>query len=73
MILYEMGRGRHPFARPDAEDFQTIRAIQSVDPLPLTEIANSTELNSVILTCLEKNPSDRYTSAAAFARRSRRS
>jgi eukaryotic-like serine/threonine-protein kinase len=62
VILYEMVSGRHPFARPDSDEFQTIRAIQYVDPLPLTEIPP--ELNSVILTCLEKTPSERYTSAA---------
>jgi serine/threonine protein kinase len=28
VILYELASGRHPFARPEAEDFQVIRAIQ---------------------------------------------
>ncbi len=32
VILYELACGRHPFARPDAEDFQTIRAIQFSEP-----------------------------------------
>jgi eukaryotic-like serine/threonine-protein kinase len=62
VILYELVSGRHPFARPDSDEFQTIRAIQYVDPLPLSEIPP--ELNSVILTCLEKTPSERYGSAA---------
>ncbi len=66
VILYELVSGRYPFARPDAEDFQAIRAIQFSDPPDLTEIAPgiSTELKSVIATCLEKNPVARYASAA---------
>ena len=57
VILYELASGRHPFSRPDAEDFQTIRAIQFSDPVDLSEIVPdiSTELKSVIATCLEKN------------------
>ena len=66
VILYELVSGRHPFARPDAEDFQVIRAIQFSDPVDLGQIVPgiSTELKSVIATCLEKNPVARYTSAA---------
>jgi len=66
VILYELVSGRHPFVRPDAEDFQAIRAIQFSDPPDLSDsIAGiSTELKSVIAACLEKNPSTRYTSAA---------
>jgi len=66
VILYELASGRHPFARPDAEDFQVIRAIQFSDPVDLSEIVPeiSGELKSVITTCLEKNPATRYTSAA---------
>jgi serine/threonine-protein kinase len=66
VILYELASGRHPFSRPDAEDFQAIRAIQFSDPADLSEIVPtiSTELRSVIATCLEKNPGARYNSAA---------
>ncbi len=66
VILYELTSGRHPFSRPDAEDFQAIRAIQFSDPPDLSEIVPgvSAELKSVIATCLEKNPASRYTSAA---------
>lgn len=65
VILYELVSGRHPFSRPDAEDFQAIRAIQFSDPPELSEIVPeiSTELKSVIRTCLEKNPTNRYASA----------
>ncbi len=66
VILYELASGRYPFARPDAEDFQAIRAIQFSDPVSLIDIVPeiSHELQSVIAACLEKNPSARYTSAA---------
>ncbi len=66
VILYELASGRHPFARPDAEDFQAIRAIQFSDPPDLSEIVPSIsiELKSVIAACLEKNPAQRYGTAA---------
>ena len=66
VILYELASGRHPFSRPDAEDFQAIRAIQFADPPDLGQIVPgiSPELTSVISTCLEKNPAARYASAA---------
>jgi serine/threonine protein kinase/Flp pilus assembly protein TadD len=66
VLLYELTSGRHPFARPDAEDFQIIRSIQFSDPPELDEIVPglSVELKSVIATCLEKNPAVRYSSAA---------
>jgi eukaryotic-like serine/threonine-protein kinase len=66
VILYELSSGRHPFARPDAEDFQAIRAIQFLDPPDLSQVLPeiSPELNSVISACLEKNPGARMASAA---------
>jgi len=66
VILYELVSGSHPFSRPDAEDFQAIRAIQFSDPPDLSQIVPGTspELKSVISTCLEKNPAQRYASAA---------
>jgi serine/threonine-protein kinase len=66
VILYELASGRHPFARPDDEDFQVIRAIQFLEPAGLSEIVPeiSAELKSVIAACLEKNPGARYASAA---------
>ena len=66
LILYELATGRHPFHRPDAPDFQSIRAIQFADPTPVRDINPSLprELESVILRCLEKQPSARFASAA---------
>src|SRR6202789_2961958 len=65
VLLYELTSGRHPFARPDAEDFQVIRAIQFSDVPDLDQIVPgvSTELKSVIAMCLEKNPAMRYAAA----------
>ena len=66
LILYELATGRHPFHRPDAQEFQSIRAIQYADPPPIREIVPTLpiELESVILRCLEKQPSARFASAA---------
>ncbi len=66
VILFELVSGRHPFARPDAEDFQAIRAIQYSEPEDLSAIVPDipAELKSVIATCLEKNPGERYATAA---------
>jgi len=66
VILYELASGRHPFARPEAEDFQVIRAIQFLEPEDLSFVVNgiSPELKSVIASCLEKIPGSRYASAA---------
>jgi serine/threonine-protein kinase len=66
VILYELASGRHPFARPDAGDLQTIRAIQFLEPEDLSVIVPgiSPELKSVIAACLEKNPGARTASAA---------
>ncbi|MDQ2835680.1 MAG: tetratricopeptide repeat-containing serine/threonine-protein kinase [Acidobacteriota bacterium] len=66
LILYELATGRHPFHRPDAPEFQSIRAIQFSDPPALRDIAPDLpiELESVILRCLEKQPSARFPSAS---------
>ena len=66
LTLYELATGRHPFHRPDAPEFQSIRAIQFADPPSIREIAPDlpVELESVILRCLEKQPSARFATAA---------
>jgi serine/threonine protein kinase/Tfp pilus assembly protein PilF len=64
--LYELLSGRHPFVRPESEEFQSVRAIQFAEPVPLIECSPQVppELASVIATCLQKTPSGRYSSAA---------
>ena len=66
VILYELVSSRHPFVRPEAEELQSVRAIQFADPPPLSDCCPQLppELVRVILTCLEKTPSGRYASAA---------
>ena len=65
LILYELATGRHPFHRPDAPEFQSIRAIQFADPISIRDINPDlpVELESVIFRCLEKQPSARFASA----------
>ena len=66
LILYELATGRHPFHRPDAPEFQSIRAIQYADPPSIRDLQPDLpiELESVILRCLEKQPSARFGSAS---------
>ena len=66
LILYELATGRHPFHRPDAPEFQTIRATQYAAATSPREINPDVpiELESVILRCLEKQPSARFASAS---------
>ncbi|HTZ58449.1 MAG TPA: protein kinase [Acidobacteriaceae bacterium] len=65
VTLYELLSGRHPFVRPESEEFQSVRAIQYAEPQPLTECCPQVpvELARVIATCLQKTPSARYSSA----------
>src|SRR5208282_1311866 len=37
IILHELVSGRHPFARPDGDEFQSIRAIQYANPISFKE------------------------------------
>lgn len=66
VVLYELLTGRHPFHRPDTPDFQTIRAIQFSEPPNIRELVPAVpiELESAIMHCLQKQPAERFGSAA---------
>ncbi len=63
-ILYEMALGRKPFDGDSAIDLVT--AILRDTPEPVSKRKNSLppELDRIISRCLEKDPADRYESAA---------
>ena len=63
-ILYEMLSGRSPFARPTASQSITAVLRDDVDPHHLQA---PLEMKRVIARCLEKNPEDRFQSAADIA------
>jgi tetratricopeptide (TPR) repeat protein len=64
LVLYELIAGKHPFAEGDAGYHNVHTA--PVPPIELRpEIPAS--LNSLIMKCLEKDPSKRFESAYAFA------
>ncbi len=66
VLLFELVGGRHPFHKADAQELQSIRAIQFASPPSLREIVPDvpSELESVIYRCLEKQPTERFASAA---------
>src|SRR5271165_6031680 len=66
-ILYEMVMGRRTFERSTSAD--TMSAILNEDPAPISELAPETPvgLQRVVLRCLEKNPEQRFQSAADLA------
>jgi prepilin-type processing-associated H-X9-DG protein len=62
-ILYECLTGRPPFRGNSAPE--TFRLVCEADPRPLLGVP--TNLATVVLKCLEKDPARRYSSAAAVA------
>jgi len=65
--LYELASGQRPFAAETSEAILT-KAIHE-DPLPLSELGAEVPpgLERIVLTCLEKDPADRYASADELA------
>jgi len=61
VVLYEALTGRHPFHRP--KDYHTIHAINFEFPEPIREPEGV-----IVARCLQKDPIDRYDSAADIAR-----
>ena len=66
-ILYEMVMGKRSFGGATSAD--TMAAILNEEPPPISEIAPETPaaLDRVIRRCLEKNPEQRFQSAADLA------
>ncbi len=66
-ILYEMVMGKQTFQRPTSAD--TISAILNEEPPSIAELAPDTPaaLEKLIRRCLEKNPAQRFQSAADLA------
>jgi len=72
-ILYEMLTGRPPFLPEESETAMTIRILTEDTPSPAwhrPEIPREIEI--ICMKCLQKDPRDRYSSAAAFAEDLRR-
>jgi serine/threonine protein kinase len=66
-ILYELLAGRPPFQGPTP--VETINRVLRDEPVPPTRLRPEVppELEAVCLKCLEKQPGQRYASAAALA------
>ncbi|PZR70972.1 MAG: hypothetical protein DLM73_16635 [Chthoniobacterales bacterium] len=72
-ILYEMLAGRPPFLPEESETALTVRVITEDPVSPAWHNPGiPRELETICLKCLEKEPRDRYASAAAFAEDLRR-
>lgn len=65
--LYELASGHRPFPAETSEAILT-KAIHE-EPRPMSELGAEVppELERIVLTCLEKDPADRYGSAAELA------
>ncbi len=66
-ILYELLTGKPPF--PESNPLDQILRLRDSEPVPLARInpAIPIELQQICQRCLEKQPHDRYPSAAALA------
>ena len=69
VLIYQMATGHVPFRGKSYGD--TIRKILDEPPNPITRVNDDPTLaglDEVVMTCLQKNPSDRYQSAEALLR-----
>jgi serine/threonine protein kinase len=72
VVLYEMLTGRPPFQAAHLLDL--FEAIHTQEPMPPTRLQPKIpkDLETICLKCLQKEPAQRYTSAAALAEDLRR-
>jgi serine/threonine protein kinase len=72
VVLYEMFAGEAPFK--GMHETAIMYEIVNVDPEPISSIKPeiNSEIDSIILECLEKEPAERFQSAAEIARNLRR-
>ncbi len=69
VILYELLTGRLPIDNLNASLTETLRRIESTEPVPLARFDSSLkgDLSVVVMTALSREKSQRYVSAQAFA------
>ncbi len=71
-ILYELLTGRPPFRAPTI--LQTLEQVKNAEPVPPSSLQPglSRDAETICLTCLQKDPARRYTTAEALAEDLRR-
>lgn len=73
VLLYVLLTGSHPFATPESNPLETLRAICELEPKLPSSMAHGRrrelhgELDAVILQAMRKNPAERYPSVRALA------
>ncbi len=73
VLLYVLLTGQHPFATPESNPLETMRAICEQEPRLPSSVTHSRrkelhgELDAVILQAMRKNPAERYPSVRALA------
>jgi eukaryotic-like serine/threonine-protein kinase len=66
VILYELLAGRHPFSGPTP--LEVLRSVVDDEPPPLSRMSGvDRDLETICLTCLQKEPERRYISAEELA------